>query len=71
VYEVPQPTLRQRKRLADEELLFRVKQYEHLLRQHNVEFDPQDEDWSPEATGKAVSHEDLQDMSPSIGGKER
>jgi len=39
--------MRHRKRLAEEELLARLNQYEDLLRANNVNFEPYDSGWIP------------------------
>ncbi|PWY69629.1 C6 zinc finger domain-containing protein [Aspergillus sclerotioniger CBS 115572] len=44
LYEGPTPN-RPRKRAADEELLTRIAQYEDLLREHNIEFEPYTHTW--------------------------
>ena len=46
-FQEPAPSMRHRKRLAEEELLARLNQYEDLLRANNVNFEPYDSGWIP------------------------
>ncbi|GAD98582.1 hypothetical protein NECHADRAFT_86480 [Paecilomyces variotii No. 5] len=44
-YRSPVPSQRHRKRLADDELLSKINEYEGLLRRHSIEFSPLDNSW--------------------------
>ena len=45
VYGAPVPSQRHRKRLADEDLVFKLREYEDLLRNNNIKFRPLDNSW--------------------------
>lgn len=47
IYRAPAPSQRHRKRPADEDLLSKISEYEHLLRRNNVQFQPLDNSWIP------------------------
>lgn len=47
VYTLPVPSLRHRKRPADGDLLAKLSEYEGLLREHNIKFEPLDNCWIP------------------------
>jgi hypothetical protein len=47
IYRVPGPSQRHRKRPADSDLLAKLSEYEGLLRDHNIKFNPLDSSWIP------------------------
>lgn len=47
VYRPPPKSQRHRKRLADDDLLSKIREYEGLLQEHNIKFQPLDNSWIP------------------------